>query len=158
LKLHPLRPKIRGAAMARKPVILCVDDTSSVLEGRQMLLEKNRYKVLTAINGKEALQVFVSNPVDLVLLDYHMPEMNGDVAARRMKADKLDVPIAFLSSDELPPSRALEAADAFISKSEPIISFLEKVDYLLNLRFLFQPLNGFGADKLGGHQKQNGFR
>jgi len=52
--------------MTGKPVILCVDDTSSVLEGRQILLEE---RVLTATSGKEAVQLFASNPVDLVLLD-----------------------------------------------------------------------------------------
>ena len=46
--------------MTRKPVILCVDDTLSVLEGRKMLLEATGYRVLTATNGKEAVQVFVS--------------------------------------------------------------------------------------------------
>src|SRR5438477_13052894 len=40
--------------------------------------------------------------------------------------------------DEWLPLRVLEAVDAFISKSEPITSVLEKVDYLLSLRFLFQ--------------------
>ncbi len=60
-----------------KPVILCVDDTPSVLEGEKMLLEENGYRVLTATNGKEAVQAFTSHSVDLVLLDYHMPEMNG---------------------------------------------------------------------------------
>ena len=115
-----------------------------------MLLEENGYKVLTATSGKEAVEVFLSNPVDLVLLDYHMPEMNGDVAARRMKAHNSDVPIALLSGDEWLPPSTLEAADAFISKSEPIISFLEKVDYLLNLRLLFQPLEILGADNTAG--------
>ena len=59
-----------------KPVILCVDDTPSVLEGLKMLLEENGYRVLTATNGKEAVQAFTSHSVDLVLLDFHMPEMN----------------------------------------------------------------------------------
>jgi CheY-like chemotaxis protein len=138
--------------MTRKPVILCVDDTSSVLEGRQMLLEENGYKVLTATSGKEAVQVFASNPVDLVLLNHHMPQMNGDVAAIHMRACKPDVPIA-LSGDEWLPARALEAVDAFISKSEPITSLLEKVDHLLSLRFLFQPLDGSWADEVGAQHK-----
>ena len=62
--------------MSRKPVILCVDDASSVAEGREMLLEENGYQVLTAADGKEAVQAFVSNAVDLVLLDHHMPQMD----------------------------------------------------------------------------------
>ena len=41
-----------------KPVILCVDDTPSMLEGEKMLLEENGYRVLIATNGKEAVQTF----------------------------------------------------------------------------------------------------
>ena len=133
-----------------KPVILCVDDTPSVLEGLKMLLEENGYRVLTATNGKEAVQAFTSHSVDLVLLDFHMPEMNGDMAAARMKDSKPDVPIALLSSDECLPLRELEAVDCFIPKSEPIVSLLEKVAYLLSLRFLFRPFDVLKAQNAGG--------
>ncbi len=50
----PLRPEIFWS-IPMKPVILCVDDTPSVLEGQKMLLEENGYRVLTATNGKEAV-------------------------------------------------------------------------------------------------------
>ena len=139
--------------MTRKPVILCIDDASSVVEGREILLEENGCQVVTAANGKEAVQAFVSNPVDLVLLEYHVHQMDGGVAAMHMKACKPDVPIALLSGDEWLPPRALEAVDAFISMTEPIISLLEKVDYLLSLRFLFQPLDGSWADEVGAQHK-----
>jgi CheY-like chemotaxis protein len=126
--------------MAGKPLILCVDDTSNELEGRKMLLEENGFEVLTASNGIEALQAFISHPVDLVLLDYHMPQMNGDVAAAQMKACKPDVPVALLSADDRVPDSKLTTVDVFVSKSEPITTFLAIVDHLLSLRFLFQPL------------------
>ena len=126
--------------MAGKPLILCVDDTSNELEGRKMLLEENGFEVLTASNGIEALQAFISHPVDLVLLDYHMPQMNGDVAAAQMKACKPDVPVALLSADDRVPDSKLTTVDVFVSKSEPITTFLSIVDHLLSLRFLFQPL------------------
>lgn len=134
--------------MNGKPLILCADDTLNILEGWKMLLEQNGYEVLTAIDGKEALQAFVSHPVDLVLLDYHMPQMNGDVAAAHMKACKVDVPIVLLSAEDLGALSNLKAVDAFVSKSESIIRVLEIVDYLLSLHFLFQPLDGWGADNL----------
>jgi two-component system, OmpR family, response regulator VanR len=126
--------------MARSPVVLCVDDRPNLLAGRQRLLEEDGYTVLTARNGREAVEVFISNPVDLVLLDYCMPEANGDVVARRMKAHKPDVPIAALSGDDSLPSTTPESADVFISESEPIVSLLEQVDHLVSLRLLFQPL------------------
>jgi len=134
-----------------KPVILCVDDTPSVLEGEKMLLEENGYRVLTATNGKEAVQAFTSHSVDLVLLDYYMPEMNGGMAAIRMKDSKSDVPIALLSSDECLPLRELEAVDCFIPKSEPIVRLLEKIDHLLSLRFLFRPFHAWKAHDTGDH-------
>jgi CheY-like chemotaxis protein len=147
----------RGCEADRKPSILeCSHDqetsdpqcnASSTLEGRKMLLEENGYQVLTAANGKGAVQALVSNPVDLVLIDCHIPEIDDGEAAMQMKACKPDVPIALLSGDEWLPPSALEAVDAFISKSEPVKELLEKVDYLLCLRLLFQPLEGSWADE-----------
>jgi CheY-like chemotaxis protein len=127
-------------AMSWKPIVLCVDDAPSILEGRKMLLEENGYRVLTATNGKRAMEAFMANSVDLVVLDYHMPEMDGGIVAARMKESKLDVPVMLLSGDQYLPEEVLEIADCFLSKSEPIADFLEKVDYLLSLRILFRPL------------------
>jgi CheY-like chemotaxis protein len=106
-----------------------------------MLLEERGYQVLVATSGEEALQLFASHPTDLVLVDYHMPNMNGDVIAKRMKASQPDVPVAMLSSDEAIPESALESVDVFISKSESPTSLLEIVEYLLDLRFLFTPFD-----------------
>ena len=106
---------------------------------------------LRALNGIEAVQAFASHSVDLVLLDYYMPEMNGGMAAVRMKDSKPDVPVALLSSDECLPLRELEAVDCFIPKSEPIVSLLEKVDNLLSLRLLFRPFDASKAHDTGDH-------
>jgi two-component system, OmpR family, response regulator CpxR len=127
--------------MNHKPLILCADDSLSVLEGWRKLLELKGYKVLTATDGTEAFQEFVSHPVDLVFLDYHMPHMNGDVAAAHMKSCKTDVPIALFSADDLNSLNDLEAVDALVSKSEPITRVLEIVDHLLSARFLFRRLD-----------------
>lgn len=127
--------------MNRKPLILCADDSTNILEGWKMLLERNGYDVVTAIDGSEAVQAFVLHPVDLVLIDYHMPRMNGDVAAAQMKACKTDVPIALLSGDDVMPLSSPNAVDTFVSKSESITRVLEIVDDLLSRRVLFQPLN-----------------
>jgi CheY-like chemotaxis protein len=133
--------------MSRKPLILCADDSVNILEAWKILPEQNGNEVLTATDGTEAFQTFVSHPVDLVLLDYHVPQMNGDVAAAHMKACKTDVPIALLSADDLRPLSNLKTVDALVSKSESITRILEIVDHLLSLRVLFQPLEGWGPDE-----------
>ena len=123
--------------MPRKSLILCVDDEWNGLEGRKVLFEEAGCKVLVATSGAEALQLFASHPVDLVLLDYHMPGMNGDVVAEHMKAGQPDVPIALLSADDEPPEHALRWVDAFVSKSESPANLLQIVEHLLDLRLLF---------------------
>ena len=128
--------------MPRRPLILCVDDEVNGLEGRKMLFEEAGCKVLVATNGVGALQLFASHLVHLVLLDYHMPGMNGDVVAEHMKAGEPDVPIALLSADEGLPESALRWVDVFVSKSESPANLLQIVQRLLDLRFLFAPLDG----------------
>lgn len=131
--------------MKNRALILCADDSTPVLQGWKDLLELHGYEVLTATDGKEALQAFVSHPVDLVLLDYHMPHMNGDEAAAHMRACKADVPIALLSADDLAPLADLKTVDALVSKSESATSILQIVDHLLSMHFLFQPIDGSAA-------------
>ncbi len=126
--------------MPRRPLILCVDDEWNGLEGRKTLFEETGCKVLVATSGAEALQLFASHPVDLVLLDYHMPGMNGDLVAEHLKAGQPDVPIALLSADDEPPEHALRWVDAFVSKSESPANLLQIVEHLLDLRLLFAPL------------------
>jgi CheY-like chemotaxis protein len=132
--------------MNERALILCADDDMPILEGWKALLELQRYEVLIAADGKEAVQTFVSHPVDLVLLDYHMPYMNGDDAAAHMRACKTDVPIALLSADDLRPLADLNAVDALVSKSESVTRVLEIVDHLLTMRFLFRPLADWKPD------------
>jgi len=126
----------------RRPLILCVDDEFNGLEGRKMLFEEAGCQVLVATSGAEAMQLFASHPVDLVLLDYHMPGMNGDVVAEHMKAGDPDVLIALLSADEGLPESAVRWVDAFVSKSESPANLLQIVEHLLDQRFLFAPLDG----------------
>ena len=134
--------------MNRKPLILYADDNLRLLEGWKALLEAKGYEVLTASDGTEALGAFSANPIDLALLDYHMPHMNGDVAAAHMKACKADVPVALMSADNLPILANLKAVDAFVCKSDAIGRVLEIVDDLISRRTLFQPLEDWQA----GHQ------
>jgi len=128
--------------MTKRSLILCVDDDWNGLEGRKMLLEDAGYKVLVATTGADALQLFASHPVDLVLLDYHMPGMNGDVVAEHMKAGQSDVPIALLSADDGLPESALRWVDGFVSKSESPANLLQIIEHLLDLGLLFAPLDG----------------
>ena len=137
--------------MRNKPQVLCVDDEWNGLEGRKMLFEQNGYDVLVATSGAEALQLFATHHVDLVLLDYHMPQMDGDVVAERLKTMRPDIPIAILSGDEGLAEKALKCADAFVSKSESPANLLVIARHLLDVRFPFAPLDQLGMENQWKH-------
>ncbi len=67
-------------------LILIVDDEETQREMLQGFLEKQGFKVLTAAGGQEALHIFDSAPVELVLLDHRMEDMNGDEVLEKMRA------------------------------------------------------------------------
>jgi putative nucleotidyltransferase with HDIG domain len=60
-----------------KSTVLCVDDEPNILSALRRMLSLNNFKVLTADSGQTALELLASTPVDVVISDMHMPEMNG---------------------------------------------------------------------------------
>ena len=81
----------------RQKTLLCVDDNQSSLKIWKIILEDFGYKVLTASSGSEGLEVFASNAIDAVILDYQMPEMHGELVAAEMKRTNPEIPILMLS-------------------------------------------------------------
>ena len=81
------RSHLPARGPARVPwVILSVDDEPSILFTRHKLLQAAGYDVLSAADGEQALHFFAMHAVDLVLLDYAMPGIDGGIVAREMKA------------------------------------------------------------------------
>ncbi len=81
----------------RQKTLLCVDDNQSSLNICKIILEDFGYKVSTASSAREGLEIFASNVIDAVILDYQMPEMNGELVAAEMRRTKPRVPILMLS-------------------------------------------------------------
>lgn len=57
--------------------ILIVDDFANTRYATRLVLERQGYTVFEAGDGQEALSVLDGKPVDLVITDYNMPQMNG---------------------------------------------------------------------------------
>ena len=109
--------------------ILAIDDSGIGLTARKRLLESAGYKVLAASDGVQGLRLFEDHAVDLVLMDYYLPE-GGTQLRRRMKACKPHVLIVILSGiTELPED--LSNVDLFLSKLEHPTAILEKIANLL---------------------------
>ena len=87
------------------PVVLIVDDNDDNRFTLSMRLESCGYSnVVTAENGREALEKMRAGPIDLVLLDIMMPEMNGYEVLEQLKAstELRDLPVIVISAlDEM---------------------------------------------------------
>ena len=81
--------------------LLIVDDVKFSLEIGKSCLENKGCEILTASNGVEALEVIKREHPDLVLTDYHMPQMGGDELCRSIKADPstMNLPVVILTSE-----------------------------------------------------------
>jgi CheY-like chemotaxis protein len=116
-------------------VVLCIDDDEVVLEVTHAILKKHGYSVLTAMNGRKALEVFRENPVDLVLLDYEMPGMKGHEVALEMRALNPQVPVVLHSGAAEIPEITIQLTDAFISKgSETPVLLATIADLIMKSR------------------------
>jgi len=103
--------------------ILVVDDHQDFLTAWKLILMQNEYKVLTAQNGQEALDLLEVNSVDLILSDVAMPQVNGYQLFQTLRESSdprlVSVPFIFISG------RAILDSDIRFAKS------LGADDYLL---------------------------
>ncbi len=98
--------------------ILCIDDDHGVLGFHRALLERRGYLVLTAASARKGVQLAADFALSAVILDYHMPEMDGLEVAAEIRRIRPRVPIIMVSSDAEISEQALQAVDAFIPKDE----------------------------------------
>jgi two-component system cell cycle sensor histidine kinase/response regulator CckA len=113
-------------------MVLCIDDNQDVLECEKEFLETFGYTVLTASNGSKGLELASLHSIDVVIVDYLMPEMNGQQLAIEMRRLRPQAPIIMLSGAVDVPENALKSVDAFIAKHHlasqllPVIAQLQE--------------------------------
>ncbi len=94
-----LAKELEEAKLKEKKNILVIDDDRNVLRLVKTALEQ-KYNVTCMINGKTAIKYLSSKAVDLILLDYQMPEADGPEVFKQIRSmDNVDsdVPIVFLT-------------------------------------------------------------
>ena len=86
---EPESVHVHSDPIAESPVpeaatILCIDDEANGLLPRRLLLESAGYRVIEARSGAEGIQLFGSEKVDVVILDYWMSGMKGTTVAAEL--------------------------------------------------------------------------
>ncbi len=121
-----------GIGAIPQAALLCVDDDQAVLECEKAFLESFGHTVTTASSGREALDLIAVHSFDVVIVDYCMPEMNGQELAIAMRRVWPRAPIIMLSGTPDIPEQVLKLVDTFVtkdclvSKLLPAISLLKK--------------------------------
>lgn len=124
--------------------ILVTDDNQRVLEMFKFALERMQLEgkraerpteIYTATNGREALDILQSIPVDLVILDQYMPELDGMSVLRMMRAEPTfkDTPVVMISTDheQLKMTSLRSGANMFVAKPVRALTLLNTLAALI---------------------------
>src|ERR1044071_7341110 len=121
--------------------ILVVEDNMDNYELVRFVLERAGYDVFLAVNGRDGVDAARAQRPDVILMDLTMPEMDGWVAAEKLKSDHVtkSIPLIAITAHTLPRDRyrALQAGyEGYVSKPLHVESFLALIAET------FEKLNG----------------
>lgn len=127
-----------SAAQPEKAKILLVDDSITNLKMLAALLRRQGYGVKAAKDASKALQYLEKHPIDLILLDINMPEINGYqlCSVLKSRAKTKQIPIIFLSGSTKSSAQlkafSVGGAD-FITKPYRIVEVFARIEHQLAL-------------------------
>jgi CheY-like chemotaxis protein len=133
-----LRPAGPGADAPAVPVtLLYVEDNLANLSLVETILSaRPGWRTIPALQGRLGTELAREHEPDLVLLDLHLPDLQGDEVLRRLRADERTarIPVVMISADATPRTidrlRA-QGADAYLTKPLDVDEFLSTLDRLL---------------------------
>jgi two-component system, OmpR family, alkaline phosphatase synthesis response regulator PhoP len=100
-------------------LILLVDDEPNIIQLARIYLEREGYRIVSAADGKEALETIRSKKPNLVVLDVMLPEMDGLEVCKRLRREKNNIPVIMLTArdDDIDKILGLElGADDYMTK------------------------------------------
>jgi DNA-binding response OmpR family regulator len=127
-------------ANGSSPLVLVADDDEDILSLVAFRLEKAGYRILTASDGQQALELALDHSPDLAVLDVMMPKLTGIEVTEQIRAadgDISGIPIVLLTArvQEADVARGFEAgADDYIKKPFSPQELRASVDAILGRR------------------------
>jgi len=116
------------------PKILIADDDEKLLKMIRRTLIYDGFQVITAINGRDALEQVQTNVPDLVILDWMMPELSGVEVVERMRTAEDTIPILMLTARDTVADRVAglnRGADDYLVKPFAPSELLARIHALL---------------------------
>ncbi len=149
-----------------KKKVLLVDDVRLFLQLEETFFKRTGCRIFTAASGSDALEVAAKHKPDLILLDYLMPDINGDEVCRRLKnsEETRGIPIIIVSTSASKEdiAKCFEAgADDYVTKPINPNDVLNKaakmldIPYRLHRRLMvnFQVLGEMPSQTFSGYSK-----
>lgn len=78
--------------------LLIVEDEERLAENLKLLLQKEKYIVVTAVNGMDALSCCESDGFDLILLDWMLPDIQGNIICQKIRSAGIKTPVIMLTA------------------------------------------------------------
>lgn len=116
--------------MQNKKSILIVDDDQLFSKAIQGLLEGYGYAVLCCHNGLDAIKLSKERSFDMILTDYHMPGMTGDLVCRSIREERPDAYIVGFSTASKNRAFISAGATMSITKDDLIQNFPHFLSYM----------------------------
>jgi CheY-like chemotaxis protein len=116
--------------MTTNSTLLCIHRDAAELS----LLRENGYELATATNGADGLRLFMSRPVDAVVLEYHLGLLDGATIADQIKRIRPEMPVVMLVDHVELPADALKSVDALVVKSDGPHFLLATVHFVLTVK------------------------
>ncbi|MFC7319545.1 response regulator [Halobacillus campisalis] len=118
--------------------ILIVDDDESLRTMMKTLCEKDGLKADTAVDGRDGLYLFNKHHYDILIVDYHMPIMDGLEFVRQIRYENQQIPILVLTEDD-----RQETADRFIKEGATDFSLkpIKALDIISRIHLHIQIVN-----------------
>lgn len=125
-------PKIaQGPHAGRR--ILCVDDDPALQEFIVWKLQRSGFRCVAVSSGRDALRFAETEPIDLFVLDFEMPEMNGEELARELRRRWPEIPLLMISGNGAVPESVRNLVDRFVHKGDFAGQLIAQASSLLNL-------------------------
>jgi len=121
----------------QKGYLLVVEDISDILNLLEATLKFKGYRVMTARNGEEALEVIQKERPALIITDILMPKMDGFNLVHRLRINPATrtIPVVFLSATYVAPEDKMFAhsigVNRFIEKPVDLVAFLPIIERIL---------------------------
>jgi DNA-binding NtrC family response regulator len=114
--------------------VLCIDDNHNILEIHRALLESKGYRVVTALDGPTGIVLSREQSIDVVVLDFNMPGMNGNEVAQVMMREQPTLPVVIWSGyPSAIPESLRRCAYAVLQKSDGIGVLLSVIGSLVEV-------------------------